>query len=145
MALSRTFEQEKTFIERSSEQSYRIKKVKVEACYLFRTLLEIMRNLLRSITVAVQRMLQGFVQNMNVEGIFYVNQSLEKLLFDELRKYSNLPSDRKCQGFLPAVKQIANVATLPGIVKRSIGIFVFFKLLMFTLRVRAADVFTSSR
>lgn len=49
-------------------------------------------------------------------GVFYVNDRLKGLLFDELAAY--------CQrgdhgGFLPAVKQIANVAGLPGIVKVS--------------------------
>lgn len=47
-------------------------------------------------------------------GVFYVNDRLKGLLFEELQAY--------CQrgehgGFLPAVKQIANVAALPGIVK----------------------------
>ena len=48
-----------------------------------------------------------------VEGMFYVNSHLEKLMFEELRN--------NCRGgtttFLPGVKQIANVAALPGIVK----------------------------
>ena len=41
-------------------------------------------------------------------------------MFDELRQYVNRGSD-KAGGFLPAVKQIANVAGLPGIVKHSIA------------------------
>ena len=28
---------------------------------------------------------EGFVPNMNVEGIFYVNSKLEPLMFDELK------------------------------------------------------------
>lgn len=57
---------------------------------------------------------QGFVPHMRVPGVFYVNDRLKDLLFEELQTY--------CQrgehgGFLPAVKQIANVAALPGIVK----------------------------
>jgi len=60
---------------------------------------------------------KGFVPNMQVEGMFYVNSHLEKLMFEELRN--------NCRGgtttFLPGVKQIANVAALPGIVKASIG------------------------
>lgn len=56
----------------------------------------------------------GFVPGMNVPGVFYVNDRLRGLLFEELQAY--------CQrgehgGFLPAVKQIANVAALPGIVR----------------------------
>lgn len=58
---------------------------------------------------------KGFVPNMRVEGRFYVNKNLERLVFDELRQ-----DDRG--GFLPALKQIANVATLPGIVGNSIGL-----------------------
>lgn len=50
---------------------------------------------------------------MHVPGIVYVNDRLQGLLFEELQA--------ACQrddhgGFLPAVKQIANVAALPGIV-----------------------------
>jgi tRNA-splicing ligase RtcB len=50
---------------------------------------------------------------MRVPGIVYVNEKLEDLLFDELQA----ACDRGDHGgFLPAVKQIANVAALPGIV-----------------------------
>ena len=54
---------------------------------------------------------KGFVRGMRVPGKFYVNSSLEKIVFDELRDHC-----RRGQfgGFLPAVKQIANVAGLPG-------------------------------
>ena len=62
------------------------------------------------------RIKKGFVPNMRVEGRFYVNEHLESLMFEELRN-----SD-KGGGFLPAVKQIANVACLPGIVGHSIGL-----------------------
>jgi tRNA-splicing ligase RtcB len=62
------------------------------------------------------RIKKGFVPNMRVEGRFYVNKHLETLMFEELRN-----SD-KGGGFLPAVKQIANVACLPGIVGYSIGL-----------------------
>lgn len=56
----------------------------------------------------------GFVPNMRVPGIFYVNGALRSILDDELRAYC----DRgPAGGFLPAVKQIANVAALPGIVR----------------------------
>lgn len=61
----------------------------------------------------------GFVPNMLTEGYFYVNKPLEDLMFEELQSH--------CQaggygGFLPAVKQIANVAALPGIIKGSFGL-----------------------
>ena len=48
-----------------------------------------------------------------MEGIFYVNDHLEKLMFDELK---NSCRSGAFGGFLPGVKQIANVAALPGIV-----------------------------
>lgn len=48
-----------------------------------------------------------------VEGRFYVNRHLEELMMEELEQYA---SARGVGGFLPAVKQIANVAALPGIV-----------------------------
>lgn len=60
---------------------------------------------------------KGFVPNMNVDGYFYVNDRLEKLIFEELRL-----AKARVGGFLPAMKQIGNVAALPGIVKASIGL-----------------------
>jgi tRNA-splicing ligase RtcB len=61
---------------------------------------------------------RGFVPNMNVPVRFYVNEKLESLVFNELKE--------QCVGtrgtFLPAVKQMANVAALPGIVGASVGL-----------------------
>lgn len=65
------------------------------------------------------RIKKDFVPNMNVEGIFFVNENLERLMLDELR---NSCRPGNIGGFLPAVKQIGNVAALPGIVHRSIGL-----------------------
>lgn len=65
------------------------------------------------------RIKKGFVPNMKVEGIFYVNNNLEKLMFDELKQFSTAGG---IGGFLPGTKQIANVASLPGIVGRSVGL-----------------------
>lgn len=48
-----------------------------------------------------------------VEGVFYVNNHLEDLMFEELR---NSCKTGGVGGFLPGMKQIANVAALPGIV-----------------------------
>ncbi|NWQ76856.1 RTCB ligase, partial [Columbina picui] len=59
------------------------------------------------------RIKKGFVPNMHVEGVFYVNDPLEKLMFEELR---NACRGGGAGGFLPAMKQIGNVAALPGIV-----------------------------
>merc|ERR1711965_816312 len=56
---------------------------------------------------------------MCVPGTFYVNAALQELVFSELKQYCH---DSAQQGFLPALKQIANVASLPGIVKHSIGL-----------------------
>jgi len=61
----------------------------------------------------------GFVPNMVVPGVFYVNPRLETLLFEELQQFVDRPD---IGGFLPAVKQIANVACLPGIVSKSIAL-----------------------
>ena len=61
---------------------------------------------------------KGFVPNMNVDGKFYVNDKLKDLLFEELEDFS---SHGGHGGFIPAVKQIANVASLPGIVGYSLG------------------------
>lgn len=65
------------------------------------------------------RIKKGFVENMNVEGLFFVNDFLEKLMFDELKQSCRTGG---YGGFLPGMKQIGNVAALPGIVGRSIGL-----------------------
>ncbi|XP_013414687.1 tRNA-splicing ligase RtcB homolog [Lingula anatina] len=62
---------------------------------------------------------KGFVSNMKVDGVFYVNEHLEKLMFDELKASCN---SQGFGGFLPGMKQIANVAALPGIVGKSVGL-----------------------
>ena len=56
-----------------------------------------------------------------VDGYFYVNDRLEKLMFDELKQSCN---SRGFGGFLPGMKQIANVAALPGIVSVSVCVCV---------------------
>jgi tRNA-splicing ligase RtcB len=56
---------------------------------------------------------------MYVKGEFYVNEELEALILDELKHSCD---GSGYGGFLPAVRQIANVAALPGIVKCSIGL-----------------------
>lgn len=56
---------------------------------------------------------------MQVEGRFYVNDTLEKLMLQELQ---NSCRNSGMGGFLPGVKQIANVAALPGIIGYSIGL-----------------------
>lgn len=61
---------------------------------------------------------KGFVPNMLVDGHFYVNAVLEELIMEELKDHCSAGG---YGGFMPAVKQIANVAALPGIVKKSIG------------------------
>ncbi|KAL2719146.1 tRNA-splicing ligase RtcB [Vespula squamosa] len=65
------------------------------------------------------RIKKGFQPNMNVEGVFYVNNTLERLMFEELR---NACRPGTVGGFLPGMKQIANVAALPGIVGKSVGL-----------------------
>lgn len=61
---------------------------------------------------------KGFVPNMVVDGTFYVNDSLRGLVFEELESYCH---GGGYGGFLPAIKQIANVGSLPGIVRSSMG------------------------
>ena len=69
----------------------------------------------------------GFVDNMRIPADVLVNDALEKLLVAELREASGCdccPSKGqghkkkiKEGGFIPALKQMANVAALPGIVR----------------------------
>lgn len=69
---------------------------------------------IKQLSATEYRVDKGFVPNMNVPGYFYVNERLKGLIFDELRQsYSR----GGVGGFLPAVKQLANVAALPGIVE----------------------------
>ena len=58
-----------------------------------------------------RRIKLGFVPNMRVPCTFYVNQHLQTLMFEELEQFV---SRGEVGGFLPAVKQLANVAALPG-------------------------------
>jgi len=60
---------------------------------------------------------EGFVPNMKVPGIVYANDKLYEQLVDELKVWS----EGTGTGFIPALKQIANVASLPGIVGYSMG------------------------
>ena len=69
--------------------------------------------------LATYRIKTGFVPNMRVPCVFYVNDHLQALMFEELEQYV---SRGDVGGFLPAVKQLANVAALPGIVKASIAL-----------------------
>jgi tRNA-splicing ligase RtcB len=61
-----------------------------------------------------------FVPNMRVPARFYVNDALAPLMFDELKH--QVANASGVGGFLPAMKQLANVAALPGIVGASIGL-----------------------
>lgn len=65
------------------------------------------------------RIKKGFVANMKVPGKFYLNHRLKDLMFEELEQYTNTGG---VGGFLPSMKQIANVAAMPGIVGASIGL-----------------------
>jgi tRNA-splicing ligase RtcB len=64
------------------------------------------------------RIEKGFVPHMRVPGYFYVNPKLEGLMMEELQSFV---TNRGSGCFIPASKQIANVASLPGIVKASLG------------------------
>lgn len=77
------------------------------------------------------RIKKDFQPNMNVEGIFYVNKHLEKLMFEELR---NACRPGAMGGFLPGVKQIANVAALPGIVGKYVSLEFYVFLALSNLR-----------
>lgn len=59
---------------------------------------------------------------MNVDAYFYVNEALRPLMFEELEHFCKARSSTLGGGFLPAMKQLANVASLPGIVEKSIGL-----------------------
>uniref|UniRef100_A0A7S0Q6J5 RNA-splicing ligase RtcB homolog n=1 Tax=Coccolithus braarudii TaxID=221442 RepID=A0A7S0Q6J5_9EUKA len=77
------------------------------------------RSYLEQFSSCLWRIREGFVPNMKVPGTFYVNPPLQKLVLSELEQFCRADSRH---GFLPALKQIANVAALPGIVRHSIGL-----------------------
>lgn len=60
----------------------------------------------------------GFVPNMRAPGTFFVNEKLAPLVKSELQRFCE---NESAGGFIPAVKQIANVSSLPGIVQSSIA------------------------
>lgn len=53
------------------------------------------------------RVNKGFVENMRTDAIFYANEALAEVILEEIH-------DSTSSGFIPAVKQLANVAGLPG-------------------------------
>lgn len=61
---------------------------------------------------------KGFVPHMNVPAQIYVDSHIDEMLLNELETCCSNCSDG---GFLPALKQVANVAALPGIVKASLA------------------------
>ena len=98
-AIIRTYQEELTFLEKINANRYRV-------------------NI-------------GFVPNMTIPADVIVNQPLEKLLLAELKESCSCECDddkakgaskthfspKKMGGFIPALKQMANVAALPGIVR----------------------------
>lgn len=60
----------------------------------------------------------GLVPNMRVPGKIYVRDGLRQMLLDEVKQYH----EQKGRGFLPALYQIGNVASLPGIVGASVAL-----------------------
>jgi len=63
----------------------------------------------------------GFVEGMRVPGEVYVNEKLRALVLGELETFCEAGKEGR-GGYSPALKQIANVAALPGVVKASIAL-----------------------
>lgn len=63
----------------------------------------------------------GFVPNMKVPADIIVNNDLETLLVQELRDSCCGPNSEAGASFIPALRQAANVAALPGIVRSSLA------------------------
>ena len=64
---------------------------------------------------------KGFVPNMKVNASAIVNDELQELLLKELEESICTGSCKCGGGFIPALKQLANVAALPGIVGSSMA------------------------
>jgi len=76
---------------------------------------------LKRISSTKYRVHKGFVPNMKVSADIIVNDDLENLLIQELRDTCSCCDTKTHQdsSFIPALRQAANVAALPGIVKAS--------------------------
>ena len=70
------------------------------------------------VSPVLHRIKVGFVPGMRVPGLLVLNDSLKALVLTELERYCTDPS----AVFLPACKQVANVAALPGIVGHSVAL-----------------------
>lgn len=116
--MPRTYDEERKYIERLNPVSWKIEKgfvpnmnVSLLKCSGTVTVTRLM--------LIIQPAAELDAHNVTgltlfqVEGVFFVNKNLENLMFEELR---NASRPGAVGGFLPAVKQIANVASLPGIV-----------------------------
>ncbi len=64
-------------------------------------------------------LLKGFVPHMKVPAQIYVDSHIDEMLLEELEAFCAAADSGG--GFLPALKQAANVAALPGIVKASLA------------------------
>ena len=53
-----------------------------------------------------------------------MNDNLKELVLEELRQYTDRGNNKG--GFIPAVKQLANVAALPGVVDVRILVISYF-------------------
>ncbi|KAK2121432.1 hypothetical protein P7K49_002818 [Saguinus oedipus] len=125
--MSRNYNDELQFLEKINKNCWRIKKGFVPnmqvrqkskwlglPCSFSRP-----ASVHRALRTSLGRWVHPSAKSVLVEGVFYVNDALEKLMFEELR---NACRGGGVGGFLPAMKQIGNVAALPGIVHRSIGL-----------------------
>lgn len=88
-------------------------KESLSSVYVFTVVLQDMAKI-QQVSSVEFKVSRDFVPNMRVPGCFYVNDRLKELIFEELK---NSYSKGGVGGFLPAVRQLANVAALPGIVE----------------------------
>jgi len=76
---------------------------------------------LRRISPTRYQVSLGFVPNMKVPAEIIVNNDLQTLLVQELRDACCDPKSEAGASFIPAIRQAANVAALPGIVRASLA------------------------
>ena len=96
----RTFDDECGYLERVGEHCWKIKKgfqVRMSPTCTFED-----RRIRLEIQLGASLIVLIWQPHMNVEGVFYVNKHLEKLMFDELK---NACRPGMVGGFLPGVKQ----------------------------------------
>eukprot|EP00970_Alexandrium_tamarense_P004027 scaffold693_cov200-Alexandrium_tamarense.AAC.29 len=107
--------------EENTEEDYAPAEPKVSSPPLPKRTLEEELSFLKRISPTKYQVNIGFVPNMKVPAEIFVNNDLQTLLVQELHDTCCGSREEADSAFIPALRQAANVAALPGIVKASLA------------------------